>query len=94
MNKTEPGYSKIIQATVWKLVQDLIWNMKIQPHQLIRLYLTPQLSILLLIFTTEPGPFQQIQATVWEMMQDQEVETGIHCDFPGSGVIFLWLNGF
>jgi hypothetical protein len=44
--------------------------MKIQSHQLIRLYLTPQLSILLLFFTPDPGPFQQIQAIVWKMMQD------------------------
>ena len=67
---TEPGHSQIIQATVWKPIQDIIWKMKRQAHQLIRLYLTTHLPILLLFFMTEPGPFQQIQATVWKIMQD------------------------
>ena len=69
---TEPGHSQIIQATVWKLIyyhpgyhlEEMM--MMMQSQQLIRLYLTPQLSILLSFFTTESGTFQQIQATALE----------------------------
>ena len=57
---TETGHSQTIQATVSKLIQDLIWKSTRQTHQIIRLYHIPQLPILLLFFMTAPGPLQQI----------------------------------
>ena len=46
---TEPDHSQTIQATVWKLIQDLIWKMKTQNHQIIlQLYHISQLPIFLL----------------------------------------------
>ena len=45
---TEIGHSQKIQATVWKLKQDLIWKMKRQTHQVIWLYLIPHSPIILL----------------------------------------------
>ena len=57
----EPGHSQKIQATVWKLTQDLIWKSTRQFHQIIlQLYHISQLLILLLLFMIAPGPLQKI----------------------------------
>ena len=58
---TEPGHSQKIQATVWKLTQDLIWKSTRQFHEIIlQLYHISQLLILLLLFMIAPGPLQKI----------------------------------
>ena len=58
---TEPGHSQKIQATAWKLTQDLIWKSTRQFHEIkLQLYHISQLLILLLFFMIAPGPLQKI----------------------------------
>jgi hypothetical protein len=51
-----------------------------------KLYLIPQLPILLLFFMRAPSPLQQIQATVWKLMQDLSWKMLVQLRHP------LWLK--
>ena len=51
--------------TVWKIVQDLVWSLKMELPQLIRLHKIPH---------TEPGTFQPTIATVWRRILMEKID--------------------
>ena len=79
---TSSGPLQKIQATVWKLKQDLSWKMLIQlRHPLwLKWYPHLQTSIRLPPTRPEPGELQKTQATAWNVTMDliRRIEINLH----------------